>query len=131
LYNDGWMLSAVPLRTPWSLLGPAIEEPATAYEFELYDIRHDWTQNTDLASKYPNKVREMRDLMFGEFAKHQVLPLDASVATRLVSPRPSLTAGRKVFSYSGKTVTGIPTSAAPNLLNSSFTVTADVEIPQS
>ena len=31
--------------------------------------------------------------MFAEFGKYQVLPLDASVATRLVSPRPSLVGG--------------------------------------
>jgi hypothetical protein len=30
----------------------------------------------------PDKVQEMRDLMFGEFAKYQVLPLDASAALR-------------------------------------------------
>ena len=54
------------------------------------------------------KVQEMRDLMFGEFAKYQVLPLDASVATRLVAPRPSLAAGRTVFTYSGRAVTDIP-----------------------
>ncbi len=52
----------------------------------------------------------MTDLMFGEFAKYQVLPLDASVATRLVAPRPSLIAGRKVFTYSGEPVTGMPPS---------------------
>jgi arylsulfatase A-like enzyme len=44
LYNDGWMLSAVPTRPPWQLLGPAIMDPASAYKFELYDIRKDWTQ---------------------------------------------------------------------------------------
>ena len=27
--------------------------------------------------------------MFGEFAKYQVLPLDASVASRMVTPPPS------------------------------------------
>ena len=90
LYNDGWMLSAVPIRPPWELLGKAIEDPASAYKFELYDVRHDWTQYTDVAAANPAKVREMTDLMFGEFAKYQVLPLDASVATRLVAPRPSL-----------------------------------------
>ena len=31
LYNDGWMLSAVPLRAPWDLAGAAIADPATAY----------------------------------------------------------------------------------------------------
>ena len=50
LYNDGWMLSAVPVRPPWQLLGTAIEDPASAYKFELYDVRHDWTQYTDVAA---------------------------------------------------------------------------------
>jgi hypothetical protein len=77
-----------------------------------------------------DKMREMTDLMFGEFAKYQVLPLDASVATRLVAPRPNLTAGRKVFEYSGEPVTGIPYSAAPNVLNTSYTITANIETPQ-
>jgi len=129
LYSDGWMLSAVPKRPPWQLLGAAIQDPATAFKFELYDVHKDWTQFTDVAADNPKKVREMTDLMFGEFARHQVLPLDASVATRLVAPRPNLTAGRTVFTYS-EPVTGIPYSAAPSLLNTSYTVTAEVEIPK-
>ena len=130
LYNDGWMLSAVPVRAPWQLLGTAIENPATAYKFELYDVRHDWTQYTDVAAANSAKVREMTDLMFGEFAKYQVLPLDASVATRLVVRRPSLVAGRNVFTYSGEPVTGIPDGTAPNVLNTSYTITADIDVPQ-
>ena len=130
LYNDGWMLSAVPARAPWQLLGAAIENPATAYKFELYDVRHDWAQYTDVAAAYPAKVREMTDLMFGEFAKYQVLPLDASVATRLVVQRPSLVAGRNVFTYSGEPVTGIPEGTAPNVLNTSYTITAVIDVPE-
>ena len=57
LYNDGWMLSAVPVRPPWQLLGTAILDPATAYKFELYDVRHDWTQYTDVAAANPAKVQ--------------------------------------------------------------------------
>jgi hypothetical protein len=74
--------------------------PASAYKFELYDVRHDWTQYSDVSAKYPQKVQEMKDLMFGEFSKYNVLPLDASVATRAVAARPSLSAGRKVLTYS-------------------------------
>jgi len=131
LYNDGWMFSAVPQRPPWVLTGAAIADPATAFKFELYDVAHDWTQNNDLAVKNPTKMAEMRDLMFGEFAKYQVLPLDASAATRLVAPRPSLAAGRNVYTYSGKPITGIPGGAAPNMLNTSFTMTAEVEVPEN
>jgi len=102
----------------------------SAFKFELYDVRHDWTQYTDVAAQNPGKVREMTNLMFGEFAKYQVLPLDASVATRLVAPRPNLTAGRNLFTYSGDPVTGIPYSAAPNVLNTSYTITAEIDVPQ-
>jgi arylsulfatase len=130
LYNDGWMLSAVPVRPPWELLGTAILDPASAYKFELYDVRHDWTQYSDVAAQHPAKVAELTKQMFGEFAKHQVLPLDASVATRLVLPRPSLIAGRTVFEYSGEPIAGFPTSTAPNVLNTSYTITADIEVPQ-
>ena len=75
-------------------------------------------------------LREMTALMFAEFAKNQVLPLDASAMTRAVAPRPSLAAGRRVFTYAGETVTGIPGGAAPKLLNTSYTITADIEVPQ-
>ena len=41
--------------------------------------------------------KELQDLFWREAEKYQVLPLDASVATRLVTPRPSITAGRTEF----------------------------------
>jgi hypothetical protein len=67
--------------------------------------------------------------MFGEFAKYQVLPLDASASTRFVAPRPSQAAGRKLFTYSGSTVS-IPDGNQPSILNTSYTITADLDIPQ-
>jgi hypothetical protein len=65
-----------------------------------------------------------------QFAKYQVLPLDASVASRMVTPRPSMSGGRKVFAYSGEPVTGIPRGTAPSLLNTSYTITAEIDVPQ-
>ena len=130
MYSDGWMLSAKPRRAPWQLTGAAIADPATAYELELYELKNDWTQYTDVAAQNPQKARELRDLMFGEFAKYQVLPLDASAATRFVAPRPSLAAGRTKFEYSGLTVSDIPEGNMPSLLNKSYTITAEVDVPQ-
>ncbi len=130
LYNDGWMLSAVPIRPPWQLLGTAIQDPASAFKFELYDVRKDWTQFTDVSAANPVKMSEMRDLMFAEFGKYQVLPLDASVATRMITPRPSLASGRLVYTYSGKPITGIPRGTAPNVLDTSYTITAEIDVPQ-
>jgi arylsulfatase len=124
------MLSAVPVRPPWELLGKSIADPASAYKFELYDVRHDWTQYTDIAEANPARMREMTDLMFAEFAKYQVLPLDASVATRMVTPRPSVNGGRKVFTFTGMPVVGLPRGTGPDLLNTSYRITADIEVPQ-
>jgi len=55
--------------------------------------------------------------------------LDNTVIQRLLAPRPSATAGRDVFTYSGE-VSGIDVSDAPSILNRSYTVTAEVEVPQ-
>jgi arylsulfatase A-like enzyme len=129
LYNDGWILSGVPLRAPWDLATAGIADPATAFKFELYELDKDWTQYTDVSAENPQRVQEMKDLMFGEFAKYQVLPLDGSAATRFVAPRPSMAAGRTVFNFSGATVTNIPAGNMPNLLNSSYTITADIDMP--
>jgi arylsulfatase len=58
-----------------------------------------------------------------------VFPLDNSVLPRVLAPRPSATAGRTVFTYSGE-MAGLPPSDAPSILNRSYTITAEVEVPQ-
>jgi arylsulfatase len=130
LYHDGWMLSTVPKRPPWDIVGAAILDPANAYDWELFDISKDWSQYDNVAGKFPAKLREMQEQLWVELAKYQALPLDATVATRLVAPRPNVTAGRTEFTYSGETVTGIPHGDAPSVLNTSYTITAEVEVPQ-
>jgi arylsulfatase len=70
----------------------------------------------------------MEGLFWQEAEKYQVLPLDNSVVARLIIPKPSLSAGRTVFTYSGR-ITGTPNGDAPSILNSSYTFKADVEVP--
>ena len=129
LYHDGWIASTRPIRPPWEIVGAAIEDPANAYTWDLYDLTKDWTQFDDVAAAHPDKLRELQQLFWVEAAKYQVLPLDASVATRLIAPRPNLTAGRTEFTYSGQ-LTGVPHGDAPSVLDTSYTITAEVEIPQ-
>jgi arylsulfatase len=126
IYNDGWIASTKVMRPPWDIVGAVSQDPA-AYPYELYDLTKDWTQSDNLAAKYPDKVKEME--FWTEAAKYQVEPLDATVATRVVAPRPSLSAGRNEFTWSG-TITGTPNGDAPSLLDASYTFTADVDIPQ-
>jgi hypothetical protein len=72
----------------------------------------------------------MQELFLVEATKYNVFPLDNSVLPRIVAPRPSATAGRNVFSYSG-VMAGLPESDAPSILNRSYTITAEVDIPGS
>lgn len=127
LYQDGWIASTTPLRPPWDITGATTADPATAFHWELYDLTNDWTQYDDIAALHPDKLKK-QDQFWVEANKYQVLPLDASVATRLITPRPNLTAGKTLFTYSGE-LTGIPHGDAPSVLDTSYTITAEVEIP--
>jgi arylsulfatase A-like enzyme len=128
IYHDGWIASTKVIRPPWDVVGPVNPDPANNVTWELYDTSKDWTQYTDVAADNPAKLKELQDLFWSEAEKYQVLPLDASVATRVITPKPSLAAGRTSFAYAGE-LTGIPPGDAPNLIAASYTITADVEIP--
>jgi arylsulfatase len=129
LYKDGWMLSTKVNRAPWQAFGPANRDPLNNQEFQLYDLSKDFTQSEDIAAKNPAKVAEMRKQFLDEAKKYQVLPLDASVAARIVAPRPNITAGRTEFVYT-RPMVGLPQGDSPFLLNTSFTIAADIEVPQ-
>jgi len=129
IYHDGWILSTKVIRPPWQVIGPVNQDPANNVTLELYDLSKDWTQADDVAAANPQKVKELQELFLNEARKYQVLPMDASVATRLVQPRPNITAGRSEFDYT-RPLTGIPQGDSPLLLNTSYTIRADVEVPE-
>ena len=129
LYDDGWMLSTKVNRAPWEAFGPANTNPLDNQTFELYNLNKSFNQTEDLAAKYPEKVAEMRQKFVGEAQKYHVFPLDASVAARIVAPRPNITAGRTQFEYT-KPMVGLPQGDSPAILNASYTFTADIEVPQ-
>jgi arylsulfatase len=128
IYHDGWIASTKVMRPPWIVSGAVSQDPAS-FPYELYDVTHDWTEANNVADKYPDKVKEMDKLFWEEAAKYQVMPLDASVATRAITPKPSLSAGRTTFTWSGE-ITGTPNGDAPNILDSSFHYKAEVDVPQ-
>jgi arylsulfatase len=129
LYKDGWVLSTKVNRAPWEAFGPANPDPLNNQVFQLYNLNEDFSQTQDIAAQNPQKVKEMRQEFLAEAKKHQVLPLDASVAARIVAPRPNVTAGRSEFVYT-RPMVGLPQGDSPVLLNTSYTVTADIEVPQ-
>jgi len=129
LYHEGWLLSTEVNRAPWEAFGPANPDPLNKQVLELYDLSKDFSQSQNVAAKYPDKVKELKKLFIEEARKYQVFPMDASVAARIVAPRPNITAGRTEFVYT-KPMVGLPQGDSPMLLNTSFTITADITVPQ-
>jgi arylsulfatase len=128
LYNDGWIATTVPPQPPWLMGTVKMPDVLTGYKWELYNIADDFSETNDLSAKNPDKLKELQGLFMDEARKYQVLPLDNSILARILAPRPSATAGRTEFTYSGE-VSGVPDGNAPNLLTRSFSITAEVEIP--
>ena len=129
IYHDGWVAATTPVTLPWELSSAPPPDVITGYKWELYNVKEDPTQFNDLAAKMPDKLKEMQNLFYSEAKKYNVLPLDNSTLARWNTARPSLTAGQTEFTYSGE-LTGVPASAAPSILDKSYTITAQVEIPE-
>ncbi|MBA4017912.1 MAG: arylsulfatase [Pirellula sp.] len=130
LYHEGWLLSTKVNRAPWEAFGTANPDPLNNQVLELYDLTKDFSQTQDIAAQFPDKVKLMKEMFVAEAKKYQVLPLDASVAGRVATPRPNITAGRTEFVYT-KPMVGLPQGDSPVLLNSSYTITADITVPES
>jgi arylsulfatase len=126
IYHDGWW-AASRTGIPWESESKEID-PDTA-TWELYHLDEDFTQANDVAASNPTKLRELQDMWWTEASRHSVLPLDGRKVVRLsaeLQGRPSMTGGRKSFTYYPG-VLALPAGSAPNLLNKSFVITAEVE----
>jgi hypothetical protein len=129
IYDNGWLMSTKVNRAPWDAFGAANPDPLNNQVFQLYDLSKSWNQSDDIAAQHPDKVAEMRKIFVEEAKKYQVFPLNASVGARVAAPRPSLTAGLSELTYT-RPMTGVPQGDAPYLLNTSYSLTADITVPE-
>jgi arylsulfatase len=128
IYHDGWFASGKSF-VPWSPTRERFDPDRV--KWELYDINTDFSQAHDLAAEQPDRLRQLQDLWWAEAARHNVLPLDWRATERLsaeLQKRPSLSSGAKVLTYYPGQV-GLPNDASPRLLNRSWRLTAEVDIP--
>ena len=101
IYQDGWYACTTPFAPVWLLATGKLPE-INDYAWELYNITQDYSQNNDLKEKFPEKLKELQALFLTEAAKYQVLPLDNRAFARYLDPKPSATAGKTVFTYTGE-----------------------------
>ncbi len=93
--------------------------------WELYNLSADASESHDLASMNPEKVKEMEERWWAEAGKYNVLPLDDRVGSRY----PSIPKTGTFTYYPGTEKAMEPD--IPDTHNSSYNITADVDIPQT
>jgi len=127
IYHDGWLANTKVRRFPWVQMKP--EGPAeTSYQWELYDLKHDFSQSHDLAAAQPAKLKEMQDLWLEQAKANQVLPLDDDFGVRRsLAHTTAYATGRTDFTYWGKDIS-IAQGTAPSLALRSFTVEAKIKV---
>jgi arylsulfatase len=127
MYHDGWW-AASRTSIPWDAsVKPANPDTAT---WELYNLQEDFSQANDLATAQPEKLRQLQEIWWSEAARYNVLPLDGRKVERLsaeLQGRPSLAGKRTTFTYYPG-MAALPAGSAPNVLNKSFAITAELVI---
>jgi hypothetical protein len=141
IYHDGWRAVC-----PWP--GPSFAEAAQkgrhygspidatvladieANDWELYDLTADYAETRNVAAEHRDKVIEMVGRWWAEAGKYNVMPIDGSMLERLRVERPTIAEPRDSFVfYPGGSP--VPFSAAPKVYNRAFSITADVNVPDS
>lgn len=79
IYKDGWWAGNL-LRSSWDRIGsPGYDAnqllDGNTHPWELYNLNEDYSQSTNVADKYPEKLAEMKALFDSEARRNQVYPL--------------------------------------------------------
>jgi len=127
IYHDGWIAASTPVEMPWSVM--PVSQSVDNAKWELYNVQQDFSEANNLATQNPEKLRALQDLFWIEAARNQVLPLMLGKGTPHGPPKPSALAGKRDFVFYPGTIRSSPW-ASPNLTNTSFTIAADVDVPE-
>jgi arylsulfatase len=128
IYHKGW--TAVTRHSiPWKMTAnlPDFDKDV----WELYNVDEDFSQVKDLSSTNPKKLKELQAVFQKEAIRNHVYPLDDRRSERFnpeIAGRPDLMGDRNTLVvYEG--MTGMAENAFINIKNRSFSVTAEVELP--
>ncbi|MEC7501587.1 MAG: arylsulfatase [Planctomycetota bacterium] len=127
IYHDGWLARTLH-RAPWQTTNmPPLEND----EWELYDVRKDFSLTNNLAKEYPEKLAKMEALFMKEAEKNNALPIDDRVIERMnpaLAGRPDLLGDRTSLTlYDG--MDGMLENTFMNVKNRSKKITAELKIP--
>jgi len=122
IYRDGWV-AAARHTAPW-----VWDERNDNYRndrWELYHVADDFSEAHDLATQYPNKLKELQQLFDKQAHANDVYPLSGAN----FDGQPSLVDDRHVFTYYPD-MPRLPLQAVPPLVGRSYCITADAVMPE-
>ncbi len=120
MYSNGWIAAARSGMLPW--VYSVAPDSMMRQPWELYNLTRDYSEADNLASQYPDKLKQLQALFDQEAKRNHVYPLDPRTAGRQERP-----AGSHFTYYTG---TGhLYLSLTPAYENHSHTIAAYVQIP--
>ncbi len=124
LFKDGWWLSGEDGRNSWKEFSERGEQPQNT--ISLYNLDKDFSQNTDLAARMPEKTAEMLAEFDRQAKANNVYPLDHRFGGARIDQAAMLAMMPKHYDFWGKDVSVPAAGGAPFLALRSFTVEADL-----
>jgi len=127
LWSDGWTITTSHRLDPWRMdQNTPINEP-----WELYHVEKDPGQRTDLAKKYPEKVKALAVLFEEQAARYNVNPISNFGDSRAFGAKAfQAEMGRRKgrWAYQGA-ISNIGFGAAPPVTLRPFTMQAELSLP--
>ncbi len=126
IWADGW--KAVTLhakRMPWDV---NVVLPFDQDVWELYNVGEDFSESTDLAAKYPEKLAELQKMFDEEAWKYNVYPLYDDMIKRLAKQQDRLFGDQKEFVYYYPGAVRIAEKASAPVKNRSHTIVTNIDL---
>lgn len=123
-YKDGWFASTEPRVFPWQKEAPP--RPDEQVTWRLYNLNEDFSQSKDLSAKNPQKLAELRAAYEAVAGSYNVKP----AASLTSAPRPMILGNQTQFVFHNSDLR-YPRPAFPNLMNRSWSIDADIVVPES
>lgn len=124
IYHDGWLAGTTPQNRLRSKPDSAILP--TDYKWELYDLRRDFSQSQDLASRNPEQLARLQALFRQEALRNGVYPLDDRLNLERFQASAAQLPRRHQYTYWGEV--SLPFATAAPILNRGFRLVADVDV---
>ena len=127
LWQGNWQLVATHRVATWSWnTAKTFDEP-----WELYDLSKDLGETTDLAAKYPERVKQMAKLFEEQAKRYNVFPmhnLSDTAAENFAKAKADFIRREGKWHYPGP-VSNVTQALAPPVNIQGFTMTAQLELP--